>query len=139
MFYPEYLFYSVHLCLIITGTKQKYFPELHYTLKKLDYSILETRKEDIPTITLIHNPSFQFSNYPTDIDLALSGHTHGGQIRLPVVGPIGLIDNLLQKKYYQGLHTLDSGTKMLVTSGVGETGTRARLFNPPEIMLLTIK
>mgnify|MGYP006418713199 FL=1 len=71
-----------------------------YWAKKLDYSILETRKEDIPTITLIHNPSFQFSNYPTDIDLALSGHTHGGQIRLPVVGPIGLIDNLLQKKYY---------------------------------------
>ena len=38
LFSPKYPFYvmSVHLCLIITGTKQKYFQELHYALKKLD-------------------------------------------------------------------------------------------------------
>lgn len=110
-----------------------------YWAKKIDYSILETRAENIPTIALIHNPAFQFSDYPNDIDLVLSGHTHGGQIRLPFIGPLGLVDNILPRKYYQGLHQISDYTKLLITSGAGETGVRARLFNPPEIVLLIIR
>lgn len=104
---------------------------------KLNYKILEKRNLDIPTIAMIHNPAFYIKSYP-EIDLVLSGHTHGGQIRLPFVGPLGKVDDILPSKYYQGLHELDTGTKLLVTSGIGETGTRARLFNPPEIVMITI-
>ncbi|MFZ2190503.1 MAG: metallophosphoesterase [Candidatus Magasanikiibacteriota bacterium] len=109
-----------------------------YWTKKLDFSSLKNRKETIPTIALIHNPSFILDEHPA-FDLILSGHTHGGQIRLPFIGPIGRVDNILSSKYYQGLHELDDKTKLLVTSGAGETGVRARLFNPPEIVLITIK
>jgi len=109
-----------------------------YWAKKLDFSILETRTEDIPTIALIHNPSFILNEYPI-LDLVLSGHTHGGQIRLPFLGPAAYVDNILSRKYYQGLHQLIDGTKLLVSSGAGETGVRARLFNPPEIVMITIK
>jgi len=114
-----------------------------YWAGKLDYSVLDQRTKNIPTIALIHNPSFQFNqysvnDYPEDIDLFLSGHTHGGQIRLPFLGPIGTVDDILPHNQYQGLHQLGS-SKLLITSGAGETGTRARLFNPPEIMLIELR
>ncbi|MFA7314361.1 MAG: metallophosphoesterase [Candidatus Magasanikbacteria bacterium] len=105
---------------------------------KLDLSILDTRTEDLATIALIHNPLFLFiGNYP-NIDLTLSGHTHGGQIRLPFFGPIGRIDDLIPTNFYEGLHNLSNGNKIFVTSGVGESGPRARLFDPPEIVLITV-
>ncbi len=106
---------------------------------KLDFSILKNRTEDLATIALIHNPLFLFiTDYPK-MDLTLSGHTHGGQIRLPFLGPIGRVDNLIPTNFYQGLHDLPNGNKIFVTSGIGESGPRARLFNPPEIVLITVE
>ncbi|MDD2656536.1 MAG: metallophosphoesterase [Patescibacteria group bacterium] len=106
---------------------------------KLDFNILNNKDEDLATIALIHNPLFLFiTNYPK-MDLTLSGHTHGGQIRLPFLGPIGKVDNLLPANFYQGLHNLPNEQKIFVTSGIGESGPRARLFNPPEIVMITIK
>lgn len=106
---------------------------------KLDLSILNNRAEDLDTITLIHNPVFLFSGSYPKVDLTLAGHTHGGQIRLPFFGPIGRIDSLIPTNFYKGLHDLSNGTKVFVTSGIGESGPRARLFNPPEIVLITVK
>ncbi len=104
---------------------------------KLSYSPLENRTENMSTIALIHNPlATQASKH--NIDLMLSGHTHGGQIRLPFIGPIGRVDNVLPAEWYQGWNEYE-GMKFFVTSGIGESGTRARLFNPPEIIMLTIK
>lgn len=109
-----------------------------YWAGNLNFDELKNRFESIPTIALIHNPSFQFSPYPPDIDLILSGHTHGGQIRLPFFGPLGNADPLLPREQYQGLFKLNERIQLFVTSGIGETATRARLFNPPEIILATI-
>jgi len=106
---------------------------------KLDFSTLSDRKKDIFTIALVHNPSFVFETYPYDVHLYLSGHTHGGQIRLPFIGPLGRVDDILPAGYYKGLHALDPNTNLLVTAGIGESGTRARLWNPPEIMMITLK
>jgi uncharacterized protein len=94
---------------------------------------------DVPTIGLIHNPAAAWITAKEDIDLMLSGHTHGGQIRLPFIGPLGRVDDIIPAKWYQGLNNIDEDTQLFVTSGTGETGTRARLFNPPEVVLLTIE
>jgi predicted MPP superfamily phosphohydrolase len=109
-----------------------------YWAKKLDLTPLNKRTEKIPTIALIHNPTGSFTN-KVNADLILSGHTHGGQVRLPIVGPLGLVDTILPREYYWGWHEITSSTKMFVSSGAGETGARARLLNPPEVVLLTIK
>jgi predicted MPP superfamily phosphohydrolase len=106
---------------------------------KLDYKNLENRNEDLATIAMIHNPLYLFINNHPAIDLTLSGHTHGGQIRLPGFGPIGRVDNFIPADFYQGLNNLPNGNKIFVTSGIGESGPRARLFNPPEIALITVK
>ena len=126
---------------IITVRKQKFylFGGDSILAGKLDFSILDSRTEELATIALIHNPLFLFTgNYPK-MDLTLSGHTHGGQVRLPFLGPIGRIDDLIPLNFYQGLHDLSNGNKIFVTSGIGESGPRARLFNPPEIALITIE
>jgi hypothetical protein len=107
--------------------------------KKLDFSVLKNRtKTNVPTVALIHNPAAAWEASKHNINLMVSGHTHGGQIRLPLIGPLALVDNVVPRKWHQGLHETN-GMKLFVTSGAGETGARARLFNPPEIVLLTIK
>ena len=105
---------------------------------KLNYDSLNDREEDLPTIMLVHNQAAIFEASEHNIDLVFAGHTHGGQIRLPIVGPVALVDDITPRKWYQGLNN-HNGTKLFVTSGLGETGTRARLFNPPEIVMITIK
>ncbi|HOX60564.1 MAG TPA: metallophosphoesterase [Candidatus Magasanikbacteria bacterium] len=96
------------------------------------------RTENLPTIVVVHNPyaAETISSYD-NIDLILAGHTHGGQIRLPFIGPLGRVDDVTPIDWYQGLRQVGN-SKLFVTSGVGETGARARLFNPPEIVILTI-
>jgi len=108
-----------------------------YWAKKLDLSSLNKRAENLPTIALIHNPS-AILDKPINANLILSGHTHGGQIRLPFIGPLGMVDTVLPHEYYWGLHNITTSTQIFISAGAGETGARARLFNPPEVVLLTI-
>ncbi|MBP9718109.1 metallophosphoesterase [Candidatus Gracilibacteria bacterium] len=92
-----------------------------------------------PTILLAHNPDTATYAQKYGIDLVLAGHTHGGQVRLPFIGPVPPLPQHLPRKYDRGLFSSDFGkTQLFITSGIGESGARARLFVPPEIALLTI-
>lgn len=104
----------------------------------LNFSALSNCQKNIPIFALIHNPTAVYQAANHHLNLMLSGHTHGGQIRLPFLGPLGRIDRTFPPDWYQGLNE-HKGIKLYVTSGAGEAGVRARLFNPPEIVLLTIK
>lgn len=99
---------------------------------------LENREFDMPTILAIHNPDIisQLSE-KSEFDLIVAGHTHGGQIRLPLIGPIGKIPTKLGQEIDQGFFEIDD-KKLFITSGAGESGPRARLFNPPEIAILDL-
>lgn len=93
---------------------------------------------NVTTILMTHNPDLTLEIKPEHgIDLALSGHTHGGQIRLPGLGPLGRIPTKLGQAYDQGFFTVND-TPLYITSGLGESGPRARLFNPPEIVIMEI-
>lgn len=89
-------------------------------------------EEDI-NLLLLHEPDLidDYVRYP--IDLALSGHSHGGQVALPVVGPI--VKNHLAEKYNKGLYSIDNErkTKLYVSSGLGNTKLPFRLGNIPVI------
>lgn len=105
---------------------------------KLNLEPLKNREKDLATIALIHNPLAAYDVTKENVDLMLSGHTHGGQIRLPFIGPVGRIDDITPTAWYQGWNDVN-GMKLFVTSGIGESGARARLFNPPEIVILIIE
>lgn len=95
------------------------------------------RAEDT-IILLAHNPDAVLDPETAVVDLVVAGHTHGGQIRLPFWGSVPHIPTDLGNTYDKGLFVYN-GEQLYITAGVSETGTRARLFNPPEISVLNIE
>jgi len=94
-------------------------------------------------ILLSHNPDIILEDsvsLPPIVDLVLSGHTHGGQIRLPWIGSVPKIPDRLGRAFDRGFFPANQEHPALfITSGAGETGPRARFFCPPEWELLTIR
>jgi len=93
---------------------------------------------DTPVLALVHEPDyFDTMAAQRDITLQVSGHTHGGQCRVPIIGyaprsvPHG-------KKYVEG-HHVRGNSNLFVTTGVGTTGPRVRFSCPPELAMLTLK
>ena len=105
--------------------------------KRLMGLINESKKEQL-NIVLAHNPDLIYELPSDKVDLFLAGHTHGGQIRLPIIGALGDAMTKLPKKFYKGLSLWD-GIRMFVTSGIGQSGFNVRFFNPPQVDLLEIK
>ncbi|MBN2411649.1 metallophosphoesterase [candidate division KSB1 bacterium] len=88
------------------------------------------------TVLLSHTPDYVLTAQKYKIDLVLSGHTHGGQVCLPVIGP--LVSNIkLGRKYMQGLHKFNN-TSLYVTRGIGTVLLPLRFFCPPEITVINL-
>jgi predicted MPP superfamily phosphohydrolase len=97
---------------------------------------LRTIVRDEPTILLAHEPDFadEVKKYP--VDLQLSGHSHGGQIRLPFSGATYLPP--LARKYPSGLRR--AGPLTLYTNrGLGTVVLPVRFDCSPEVTLLTLR
>ncbi len=89
-----------------------------------------------PIIALTHNPDV-FSNLPPSVPLLLAGHTHGGQVNLPLIGrPI--VPSHFGQRYAAG-HIFENGHHMFVTTGIGTSILPVRFRVPPEIVILTVK
>ncbi len=86
------------------------------------------------TILLAHNPLFFESYAAYGAELVLSGHLHGGLVRLPIVGGILSPERKFFPHYSKGVFERGK-TQMEVSGGIG----KLRLFNPPEITYLTLK
>jgi uncharacterized protein len=97
---------------------------------------LAARTPGKPTILLAHEPDF-VDLIPTasDVCLQLSGHSHGGQIRLPYLGAPLL--PAWGKKYWRGLHTVNK-TQLYTNRGIGTIFVPARIGSTPEITELTL-
>jgi uncharacterized protein len=91
-------------------------------------------------VLLYHSPELMPEASAADFDLYLCGHTHGGQIRLPFVGPV-VTSSQLGRRYVMG-HYEEEGTHLYVSRGVGLEGLsapRIRFLSPPEITLFTLR
>jgi predicted MPP superfamily phosphohydrolase len=93
-------------------------------------------------VVLGHSPDFVLGlEDGPRVDLALAGHTHGGQVVVPFLGPLLTLSHVPRHVAAGGLHDLGS-TRVHVSRGVGlERGTapQIRFFCPPEICVLTLK
>jgi uncharacterized protein len=87
-------------------------------------------------VLLVHEPDFadEASRFP--IDLQLSGHSHGGQVRIPLLPPLYLPP--LAKKYVLGRYQVGP-LPLYTNAGIGTIGVPVRLNCPPEITLITVK
>jgi predicted MPP superfamily phosphohydrolase len=88
-------------------------------------------------LLLCHNPDFVETIRDRRVGLVLSGHMHGGQIRLPGLGA-PWIPSRYGQKYLAGL-VRTPWTQVFVSRGVGTVGVPFRLGSPPEINLLTLQ
>ena len=89
-------------------------------------------------ILIAHNP-FYFKEYIRwGADLILSGHVHGGLIRLPFIGGVISPQVKLFPKYDAGLFE-EAGKYMIVSRGLGTHSFMPRIFNPPELVVIKIK
>ncbi len=92
------------------------------------------------TLLLYHSPDLMPEAARAGVDLYLTGHTHGGQIRLPLIGAI-VTSSIYWKRYEMGLYT-EGHTRLYVSRGIGMEGLgapRARFLCPPEIELFELR
>lgn len=96
---------------------------------------LNTVPEDAPTIIMAHDPA-TFAEVPTGPYLTLCGHTHGGQIRLPIVGPV-VNSSRAPLKWTSG-YIVENGKHLFVSRGLGTSRLPVRFNCPPELVFLSI-
>lgn len=101
--------------------------------------VLQQAPNGVPRVLLYHSPELMLQAAEHGLDLYLCGHTHGGQVRLPVYGAL-LTSSQLGRAYVMGHYRLDK-TNLYVSRGVGLEGLsapRVRFLSPPEITLVTL-
>jgi len=124
------------------------------TIRMVGLRCTRDRSQDVPrlrdlvgddpaelfTLLLYHSPDLMPEAVEMGIDLYLCGHTHGGQIRLPLIGAL-ITSSDFWKRYEMGRYE-EGRTTLYVSRGLGMEGLgapRARLLAPPEIVLWTLR
>lgn len=88
-------------------------------------------------ILMLHEPDLISEFDHSNIDLAVAGHSHGGQVALPFIGAI--ITPPFGEKYTKGFYEINDRTKLYVNSGLGNTRSPFRLMNIPEISVFNVE
>ena len=104
---------------------------------KLEEAIGQAPQE-MPQILLCHRPYYLDEAADNNIDLVLSGHTHGGQIVLGKFGDVVIAPSSLVSRYVWGKYK-ERNTHMYVSRGIGTVGLPVRINCPPEITKITLK
>jgi predicted MPP superfamily phosphohydrolase len=91
-------------------------------------------------VVLMHSPDGLFSIGDRPFDLALCGHTHGGQVALPDGRALVVPEGELNRPFLRGFHSLGEGGSrtLLVSRGIGCSTVPFRLFARPEVHLCTL-
>ncbi len=91
---------------------------------------------EAPVVVLTHSPDV-FPRVPGRVALTLAGHTHGGQVRLPLFGA-PVVPSRYGQRYAQGL-VVEDGHALFVTTGIGTSILPLRFGVTPEIAILTLR
>lgn len=101
-------------------------------------SALLAQAGDRFSLVLSHRPELLPAYAEAGADLVLSGHAHGGQVRLPGIGGLfapgqGILPRLTSGVYARG------ETRLVVSRGLGNSAFPLRVFNPPEIVTVALR
>ena len=88
-----------------------------------------------PVLLITHNPDL-FPRIPARVTLTIAGHTHGGQVRLPLIGS-PIVTSAYGQRYVRG-SVVEGGRHLFVSTGIGTSDLPVRLGVPPTIFVLTL-
>ncbi|MFZ3195778.1 Phosphoesterase [Bacillus mycoides] len=103
-------------------------------------TIVKAKIETLPdryNVLLSHRPEFLEEYAEEKVDLVLSGHAHGGQVRFPFIGGLVAPNQGILPKYTAGLYE-QQNTSMIVSRGLGNSIIPQRVFNRPEIVVVQL-
>ena len=109
-----------------------------------DAAVMDRKLSELPsedagfTILLSHRPELFDTYVSHEMDLVLTGHAHGGQFRLPLIGGLIAPNQGLFPKYDDGLYS-EGNTNMIVSRGLGNSIIPFRFNNRPEVVLIELK
>ncbi|MDM5235386.1 metallophosphoesterase [Bacillus cereus] len=149
LFYKKYMEESGFSVLVNEVQKIKVDNGNYITISGLDDfllgkpqidSTLKNLKQKDFNMLLVHEPDIvdKVGRYP--VDFQMSGHSHGGQVQIPFVGP--LITTKLAEKYVEGMYELEGKGKPLylyVNRGIGTTRMPVRFWSVPELAVFVLK
>ena len=125
----------------ITGLSlpSRYFGVRHKTLDtQIVHLLVKAPDPDHFQILLAHSPTHHAAYDAWGADLTISGHYHGGQVRLPLIGGVISTGWTLFPKYDMGMYALKNG-KLIVSAGLGTHTIPLRINNPPEAVYITLR
>lgn len=88
-------------------------------------------------IVLCHRPYEPSIFSKIGADLVFAGHAHGGQVRMPLVGPLVAPDQGFFPKYTEGMHDFEN-TSLIISRGLGNSILPLRIFNRPELVVVKL-
>ena len=114
-----------------------YTKETYFSCEDVRNSLGECNKDEY-NILLAHNPLFFDSYVKWGADLILSGHIHGGIVRLPYIGGLLSPERKFFPKYSHGQYDKRESS-IIVNRGLGTKILMPRIFNPPDISIITLR
>jgi hypothetical protein len=109
--------------------------------QKLQDLLSDAPADGAANILLYHSPDLAPEVSKTGIDLQLSGHTHGGQVQIPLIGPV-FAASLYGVQLSHGHYSVNDRLNLIVSRGLGLEGNaapRVRFLSPPEIGLISFE
>ncbi len=97
---------------------------------------LRTVPDNAPVILLSHDPDV-FEKVPDRVALTVAGHTHGGQVDVPLLGRL-IVSSHHARRYASG-PVRETGRQLYVTTGVGTSRLPLRFLRPPEVVILRLR
>ena len=112
----------------------------NYKNNHINKTIEDIKKETTSpykySILVLHEPDFINDIINLNFNLALSGHSMGGKINLPIIG--GIAKNKYSKKYYKNYYRVEN-TNLFISNGIGTDSLKLRFRNTPSINLYRLR
>lgn len=123
--------------IVILGVDDPSFNNGDYSEDIIKEELLQVDSKKNYTILLSHRPELFDLYVYNNIDVAFTGHAHGGQIIIPFIGGVIAPNQGFFPKYYKGMYTKNN-TTMVLSRGLGNSIVPQRIFNRPEIVTVTL-
>ncbi|MEI5908492.1 metallophosphoesterase [Bacillus spongiae] len=128
---------QIHIVGIDDPAIQPFLEEGETTDKAITKALEGIDPAEHFTILLAHRPEYFGIYAEHELDLALAGHAHGGQVRIPFIGGVVAPNQGFFPEYTSGTYT-EADSKMIVHRGLGNSIIPQRIFNRPEIIVITL-